>query len=210
MAPSLARRWAGEVAGWDRTRTWPACHHSKMVLSDLLSLHRRRFLPRGPLSQRQPPRPMISWLRRSPTGMVMSAFDEATLLENARSGDEQAFAELAGVYQGELRSYCYRMLGSVQDAEDAVQNALLRAWRGLDKFEGRSSIRSWLYSIATNTTLDITRHRSRRELPADFGPAADLGAPMQEAINDPIWLEPYPDQWLGAAPTSPESRYEQR
>ena len=107
--------------------------------------------------------------------MVMSAFDEAALLENARSGDEQAFAELAGVYQGELRTYCYRMLGSVQDAEDAVQNALLRAWRGLDKFEGRSSIRSWLYSIATNTTLDITRHRSRRELPARLRPGGRGG-----------------------------------
>ena len=101
--------------------------------------------------------------------MVMNAFDEAALLENARLGDEHAFAQLTGSYQGELRSYCYRMLGSVQDAEDAVQNALLRAWRGLDKFEGRGSVRSWLYSIATNTTLDITRHRSRRELPADFG-----------------------------------------
>ena len=142
--------------------------------------------------------------------MVMSGFDEAALLESARSGDEHAFAELAGTYQGELRSYCYRMLGSVQDAEDAVQNALLRAWRGLDKFEGRSSIRSWLYSIATNTTLDITRHRSRRELPADFGPAAEIGGPMEEVVKDPIWLEPYPDQWLSGGPTSPESRYEQR
>jgi RNA polymerase sigma-70 factor (ECF subfamily) len=142
--------------------------------------------------------------------MVMSAPDEAALLENARLGDERAFAELAGTYQGELRSHCYRMLGSVQDAEDAVQNALLRAWRGLDKFEGRSSIRSWLYSIATNTTLDITRHRSRQELPADFGPAAEVGGPMQEAVNEPIWLEPYPDQWLTGGPTSPESRYEQR
>ena len=142
--------------------------------------------------------------------MVMSAFDEAALLENARLGDEHAFAELTGTYQGELRSHCYRMLGSVQDAEDAVQNALLRAWRGLDKFEGRSSIRSWLYSIATNTTLDITRHRSRRELPADFGPAAAVGAPVEEAVNDPIWLEPFPDQWLSGSPTSPESRYEQR
>jgi RNA polymerase sigma-70 factor, ECF subfamily len=142
--------------------------------------------------------------------MVMSAFDEAALLENARLGDEHAFAELTGTYQGELRSHCYRMLGSVQDAEDAVQNALLRAWRGLDKFEGRSSIRSWLYSIATNTTLDITRHRSRRELPADFGPAAAIGAPVEEAVNDPIWLEPFPDGWLSAAPASPESRYEQR
>ncbi len=142
--------------------------------------------------------------------MVMNAFDEAALLENARMGDEHAFAELAGVYQGELRSYCYRMLGSVQDAEDAVQNALLRAWRGLDNFEGRSSVRSWLYTIATNTTLDITRHRSRRELPADFGPAGAVGAAGEEPVNDPIWLEPYPDRWLSAGPTSPESRYEQR
>jgi RNA polymerase sigma-70 factor, ECF subfamily len=142
--------------------------------------------------------------------MVTSAFDEATLLESARSSDQNAFAELAGTYQGELRSHCYRMLGSVQDAEDAVQNALLRAWRGLDKFEGRSSVRSWLYAIATKTTLDITRHRSRRELPADFGPAASVGTPLGEAVNDPIWLEPYPDQWLGDAPASPESRYEQR
>jgi RNA polymerase sigma-70 factor, ECF subfamily len=142
--------------------------------------------------------------------MVTSAFDEATLLENARSGDQNAFAALAGTYQGELRSYCYRMLGSVQDAEDAVQNALLRAWRGLDKFEGRSSVRTWLYTIATNTTLDITRHRSRRELPADFGPAAAAGTPEAAAVNEPIWLEPYPDRWLSGSPASPESRYEQR
>ena len=158
--------------------------------------------PRHPAPVRRP-RPTISARRGSPTGMVMSAFDEATLLENARLGDEHAFAELTGTYQGELRSYCYRMLGSVQDAEDAVQNALLRAWRGLDKFEGRSSIRSWLYSIATNTTLDITRHRSRRELPTDFGPAATVGAPVEEAVNDPIWLEPYPDQWLAGQPDVP-------
>ena len=142
--------------------------------------------------------------------MVTSAFDEATLLENARSGDQIAFAALTGTYQGELRSYCYRMLGSVQDAEDAVQNALLRAWRGLDKFEGRSSVRTWLYTIATNATLDITRHRSRRELPADFGPAASVGAAEAAAVNEPIWLEPYPDQWLSGSPASPESRYEQR
>ena len=142
--------------------------------------------------------------------MVTSAFDEAILLENARSGDQNAFAALTGSYQGELRSYCYRMLGSVQDAEDAVQNAMLRAWRGLDKFEGRSSVRSWLYTIATNTTLDITRHRSRRELPADFGPSAAVGAALEPSVNDPIWLEPYPDLWLSDTPTSPESRYEQR
>jgi RNA polymerase sigma-70 factor (ECF subfamily) len=145
--------------------------------------------------------------------MAMSAFDEATLLDKARSGDEDAFTELVREYRGELRGYCYRMLGSVQDAEDAVQNATLRAWRGLHKFEGRSSVRSWLYTIATNTTLDITRHRSRRELPADFGPAAPVGAGLAAAVNDPIWLEPYPDQWLGSGSgdqASPEARYEQR
>jgi RNA polymerase sigma-70 factor (ECF subfamily) len=89
---------------------------------------------------------------------------ELTVLEKARSGDEDAFRELVEAHRAELRTYCYRMLGSIEDAEDAVQNAMLRAWRGLAKFEGRSSVRSWLYSIATNTTLDIARHRSRREL----------------------------------------------
>jgi RNA polymerase sigma-70 factor, ECF subfamily len=136
---------------------------------------------------------------------------ETALLELARSGDEDAFRELVDAHRGELRSYCYQMLGSVADAEDAVQNALLRAWRGLPKFEGRGSVRAWLYSIATNTTLDIARHRSRRELPADFGPAAPVGAPVDGLISDPVWLEPCPDQWLsGTGPAAPDARYEQR
>src|SRR5277367_5377423 len=140
--------------------------------------------------------------RGSPNGMVTSAFDEAILLENARSGDQNAFAALTGSYQGELRSYCYRMLGSVQDAEDAVQNAMLRAWRGLSAFEGRSSVRSWLYTIATNTTLDLARGRSRRELPAGFGSAGAVGAAVEDAALDPVWLEPCPDQWLAGLPGS--------
>ena len=135
---------------------------------------------------------------------------ETALLDLARAGDEDAFRELVGAHHGELRSYCYQMLGSVQDAEDAVQNAMLRAWRGLGKFEGRSSVRSWLYSIATNTTLDIARHRSRRELPADFEPAALTGTPVADSIMEPVWLEPYPDRWLGGGPATPEARYEQR
>jgi RNA polymerase sigma-70 factor (ECF subfamily) len=136
---------------------------------------------------------------------------ESALLELARSGDEDAFRELVDAHRGELRSYCYQMLGSVADAEDAVQNALLRAWRGLPKFEGRGSVRAWLYSIATNTTLDIARHRSRRELPADFGPAAPVGAPVDGLISDPVWLEPCPERWLtGSGPAAPEARYEQR
>lgn len=147
--------------------------------------------------------------------METRARDETALLERARSGDEDAFRDLVEPHRGELRSYSYRMLGSVADAEDAVQNALLRAWRGLAGFEGRGAVRSWLYSIAANTTLDIARHRSRRELPADFGPAAAAGAPMADSVLDPVWLEPYPDQWvtgggLAAQSAAPEARYEQR
>jgi RNA polymerase sigma-70 factor, ECF subfamily len=133
------------------------------------------------------------------------------LVKQASAGDESAFSELVEGYRGELRAHCYRMLGSVHDAEDALQEALLRAWRGLPGFEGRSSVRSWLYSIVTNAALDITRHRSRRELPVDFGPAAALGAEVGAPLMDPVWLEPYPDRWLVAdADASPEARYEQR
>jgi RNA polymerase sigma-70 factor, ECF subfamily len=136
---------------------------------------------------------------------------EMTLLTLAREGDGDAFGELASVYRAELLAHCYRMLGSVHDAEDALQDALLRAWRSLPGFEGRSSVRSWLYSIATNTALDIARHRSRRELPADFGPATGQGADLDEPLTELSWLEPYPDRWLvhDASP-SPEARYEQR
>jgi RNA polymerase sigma-70 factor (ECF subfamily) len=132
--------------------------------------------------------------------------DEKALLKRAADGDENAFGELVEPHRAELRAHCYRMLGSVHDADDALQDALLRAWRGLHGFEGRGSVRSWLYSIVTNSALDITRHRSRRELPVDFGPADGRGDEM-----DPVWLEPYPDRWLtGATGSSPEARYEQR
>ncbi|MGP7998449.1 MAG: RNA polymerase subunit sigma-70 [Streptosporangiaceae bacterium] len=134
--------------------------------------------------------------------------DERALLDRARAGDEAAFTELVGAHHSELRAHCYRMLGSVHDAEDAVQDALLRAWRGVHGFEGRSSVRSWLYSIATNTALDVTRHKSRRELPVSFGPAAPPGARLGESVSEPVWLEPFPDRWLAGA--SPEARYEQR
>ncbi len=138
---------------------------------------------------------------------------QTELLERARAGDEGAFGELVEVHRGELRAHCYRLLGSAQDAEDAVQNAMLRAWRGLQDFEARSTVRSWLYSIATNAALDMMRNRSRRELPVDFGPAAGHGASVEPPLTDPVWLEPYPDQWLAstsAAGVSPEARYEQR
>jgi RNA polymerase sigma-70 factor, ECF subfamily len=136
---------------------------------------------------------------------------EIALVKLASEGDEGAFGELVEPHRAELRAHCYRMLGSLHDAEDALQDALLRAWRGLPGFEGRSSVRSWLYSIATNAAVDITRHRSRRELPVHFGPAAPTGGELDPPLADQVWLEPYPDRWLaGAAGTSPEARYEQR
>ena len=138
---------------------------------------------------------------------MSTSTDERELLDRARSGDEDAFTELVQAHRGELRAYCYRMLGSVHDADDALQDALLRAWRGLPGFQGRGSVRSWLYSIATNTALDVTRHKCRRELPVTFGPAADYGTPVAGAVTEPVWLEPYPDHWLA---DGPEARYEQR
>jgi hypothetical protein len=111
--------------------------------------------------------------------------DEQAVLKLAAEGDEGAFRELVEPYRAELRAHCYRMLGSLHDAEDALQDALLRAWRGLAGFEGRGSVRSWLYSIATNAAVDITRHRSRRELPVSFGPAAGPGGRLEEPLTAP-------------------------
>ncbi len=137
--------------------------------------------------------------------------DELALVHAAAAGDEAAFSELVEAHRAELRAHCYRMLGSLHDAEDALQDALLRVWRGLAGFEGRSSVRSWLYSIATNAALDVTRRKSRRELPVGIGPAAGQGADLGEPVFDPIWLEPFPDRWLlGRERYSPEARYEER
>jgi RNA polymerase sigma-70 factor (ECF subfamily) len=138
--------------------------------------------------------------------------DECQLLEAARAGDEQAFALLVGPYQAQLRAHCYRMLGSLNDAEDALQETLLRAWSGLARFEGRSSLRSWLYRIATNASLRMIEKRPKRVLPIDYGPAADPHAAFGEPLTESIWLEPYPDAELGveAAMLGPDARYEQR
>ncbi len=135
------------------------------------------------------------------------------LLEAARGGGEDAFGRLVEPHRAELHAHCYRMLGSVHDAEDAYQEAMLRAWRGLAGFEGRSSVRSWLYRIATNTCLDAIGRRPKRVLPVDYGPPADPqdGPPGEPAV-DSVWIEPYPDERLGLEDgfAAPEARYEQR
>src|SRR5437764_4896777 len=137
---------------------------------------------------------------------------ERELLKAARGGDETAYNRLVEPHRGELHAHCYRMLGSVHDAEDALQETLLRAWRGLAKFEGRSSLRSWLYTIATNTSLNAIEKRPKRVLPIDYGPAADPHGGPGEPLLESIWVEPYPDERLGLGDglAGPEARYEQR
>jgi RNA polymerase sigma-70 factor (ECF subfamily) len=137
---------------------------------------------------------------------------ERELLKAARGGDEIAFQQLAEQYRGELHAHCYRMLGSVHDAEDALQDTMLRAWRGLPRFEGRSSFRSWLYTIATNASLNMIAKRPKRVLPVDYGPAFDPHTPPGEPVVESVWIEPYPDELIGLEDgyAAPEARYEMR
>src|ERR687886_1308693 len=137
---------------------------------------------------------------------------ERELLDAARGGDEGAFRTLVEARQPELHAHCYRMLGSVHDAEDALQDALLRAWRGLPRFEGRSSLRSWLYTIATNTCLNAIARRPKRVLPIDYGSPSDPHDGPGEPVVESVWVEPYPDETLGVEDgfAAPEARYEQR
>jgi RNA polymerase sigma-70 factor (ECF subfamily) len=133
-------------------------------------------------------------------------------LAAARRGDEAAFERLLAPYRGELQAHAYRMLGSLHDAEDALQETMLRAWRGIGRFEGRSSLRSWLYTIATNACLRLIERRPKRVLPIDLGPPADPHGELSEPLVESVWIEPFPDERLASngSEASPAERYEQR
>ena len=148
-------------------------------------------------------------MRSSPT---ISTTQETELLQAAREGDEGAFELLVEPYRAALHAHCYRMLGSVHDAEDALQDTMLRAWRGLRRFERRSSLGSWLYTIATNACLNAIARRPKRVLPIDYGPPAEAGAEPGEPLVESVWVEPFPDEAVGLDDgyAAPEARYEQR
>ena len=135
----------------------------------------------------------------------------ADLLNTARAGDGDAFRALIAPYRRELHVHCYRMLGSIQDAEDVLQDALLAAWHGLGGFEERASLRTWLYRIVTNRCLNALRAASRRPAKAWDVPGVDPPEPTR--LGEIVWLEPYPDALLEGAmsmpPPGPEARYEQ-
>ena len=132
------------------------------------------------------------------------------LMSRARAGDGDAFRELTEPHRRELQVHCYRMLGSLQDAEDALQDTLLAAWQGLGGFEGRASLRTWLYRIATNRCLNARRSASRR--PAKEWDVPEVEPPQPTRLGEVVWLEPFPDALLEGAidmPLGPEARYEQ-
>ena len=128
------------------------------------------------------------------------------LINRARSGDQVAFEQLVGPYRHELQVHCYRFLGSLADAEDALQETLMAAWRGLSGYQGRASIRTWLYKIATNCCLNMLRSASGRP-PADL-PLLDVDPPDPTRMGEVVWLEPFPDVLLAEVAAGPEARYE--
>ena len=130
---------------------------------------------------------------------------------NLAAASEQEIGALLEPHRYELRVHCYRMLGSLEDAEDMVQETFLRAWRRRDSYAGRATLRAWLYKIATNACLDALRVRApRRVIPQTRGAAASVDAPIPPDVNEPIWLQPIPDEWFAPDELSPEGRIAQR
>jgi RNA polymerase sigma-70 factor (ECF subfamily) len=144
------------------------------------------------------------------TGDVNVELRRDELIASAQAGDGEAFRALTQPHRRELQVHCYRMLGSLQDAEDALQDTMLAAWQGLGGYESRASIRTWLYRIATNKCLDALRSASRR--PAKDWDIRGVDPPEPTRLGEVVWLEPYPDALLDDAtdaPLGPEARYEQ-
>ena len=142
--------------------------------------------------------------------MTLGGVVTTDLISRARTGDSEAFRELTEPHRRELQAHCYRMLGSLQDAEDALQETLLAAWQGLGEFEGRASIRTWLYRIATNRCLNALRSATRR--PAREWDMPEVEPPEPSRLGEVVWLEPYPDTLLEGViqiPLGPEARYQQ-
>jgi RNA polymerase sigma-70 factor (ECF subfamily) len=135
---------------------------------------------------------------------------EPELLASARQGDSAAFERLLAGYRGELYAHCYRMLGSVQDAEDALQESLLGAWRGLAGFEGRSSLRAWLYRVTTNACLRLIARRPGRMRSIDHGPPRRDTDDLGEPVTGPVWLEPWPEEPPAAGGDDPAASYLRR
>ena len=144
--------------------------------------------------------------------MTSGLADEDEVIRAAQQGDSEAFSQLVGGYRAELHAHCYRMLASSADAEDALQEALVRAWRGMRGFERRGSLRAWLYTIATNACLKLIERRPRRMLPVDYGPAADPHESPGSPPAELVWIGPYPDHSEAVADpaVTPEARYDQR
>ncbi len=124
--------------------------------------------------------------------------------------DQHEFSRLSEPHRRELQAHCYRMLGSLLVAEEAVQETLLRAWHRRETYAGRAPLRAWLYKIATNQCLDALARRPRRGLPRTRQPAANLADPIPADVTEPIWLEPYPDDLPAPDEASPEARFTQR
>src|SRR5215211_6937543 len=141
--------------------------------------------------------------------LLSSQSEQAARLQAARRGDTQQFSELTEPYRRELQVHCYRILGSLHEAEDMVQETMLKAWKRLGTYEGRASFRAWLYKIATNTCLDVLdQRRSRRLLPSDVSPASDPNTSILPPAVEMTWLEPFPDEWLlDTSAVNPEARY---
>ena len=133
--------------------------------------------------------------------------NEAGRVAAALAGDQNEFSDLVEPYRHELQVHCYRMLGSLHEAEDMVQETFLRAWRRLETYAGRASLRAWLYRIATNVCLDALEKRPRRTLPVRSQPPAEPSALPAPPLTELIWLEPFPDDLLDDVEPTPEARY---